>query len=107
MLFYQILDRLHFMHNIDYIHRDLKPDNMMIGLGEESVNVYFVDFGLSRSVIDPCTGQHIPFTIGKKLIGTCRYVSLNSHKGYELSKRDDVITVGYVMINLLTGSLPW
>ena len=61
MLFYQILDRLEFMHSKNYIHRDLKPDNIMIGLGEDSVNVFFVDFGLSRSVIDSRTGKHIPF----------------------------------------------
>ena len=55
MLFYQILDRLQSMHSVNIIHRDLKPDNMMIGLGKDSVNVFFVDFGLSRSVIDPDT----------------------------------------------------
>ena len=55
MLFYQILDRLQFMHSVNIIHRDLKPDNIMIGLGNDSVNVFFVDFGLSRSVIDPET----------------------------------------------------
>ena len=58
-------------------------------------------------MIDPVTGFHIPFVQGKNLVGTCRYVSINSHLGFELSKRDDLITVGYVMINLLKGYLPW
>ena len=66
-----------------------------------------IDFGLTRPIIDPKTGQHIPFRSGKNLIGTCRYVSINSHLGFELSRRDDLLTLGYVMINFIKGSLPW
>lgn len=95
------------MHKKHYIHRDIKPDNMMMGLGKDSNVVHMIDFGLTRLVIDPKTGRHIPFVQGKNLIGTCRYVSINSHLGYELSRRDDLISVGYVMINFLTGRLPW
>ena len=107
MIFYQMLERLEFMHGRNYIHRDIKPDNMMMGLAAKSDTLFFVDFGLSCSILDPRTGKHIAKASGKSLIGTCRYVSVNSHKGYELSRRDDLITVGYVIINLLKGSLPW
>mmetsp|Transcript_23417 Transcript_23417/g.29114 ORF Transcript_23417/g.29114 Transcript_23417/m.29114 type:complete len:189 (+) Transcript_23417:368-934(+) len=95
------------MHAKFYIHRDIKPDNIMMGLGETSNIVHMIDFGLTRLVIDPKTGKHIPLTSGKNLIGTCRYVSVNSHKGLELSRRDDLITLGYVILNLYKGSLPW
>ena len=78
-----------------------------MGLGEDSNTVFMIDFGLTRLVINPKTGKHIPFVGMKNLIGTCRYVSVNSHKGFELSRRDDLITLGYVMINLIKGSLPW
>jgi len=107
MLFYQLLQRLEYMHNKNYIHRDIKPDNLMMGLGDASNTVHMIDFGLSRLVIDQRTGRHIPFNRGKNLIGTCRYVSINSHMGYELSRRDDLITLGYVIINFLKGQLPW
>ena len=107
MLFYQLLERVEHMHSKNFIHRDIKPDNMMMGLGEASNILHMIDFGISRLVVDPKTGRHIPFVRGKNLIGTCRYVSVNSHMGHELSRRDDLITVGYVMINFLTGSLPW
>ena len=107
MLFYQLLERVQHMHEMHYIHRDIKPDNIMMGLGEHSNTVFMIDFGLTRLVIDPKTGKHIPFIGMKNLIGTCRYVSVNSHKGFELSRRDDLITLGYVMINLIKGSLPW
>ena len=66
-----------------------------------------IDFGLIRSVIDEATGQHISFTEGKNLVGTCRYTSVNSHLGYELSRRDDLIALGYVIIYLIKGQLPW
>ena len=107
MLFYQLLERVQHMHERNYIHRDIKPDNIMMGLGQESNTVHLIDFGLTRLVINPKTGQHIPFIGRKNLIGTCRYVSVNSHKGFELSRRDDLITLGYVMINLIKGNLPW
>ena len=107
MIFYQLLDRVQHMHVRNYIHRDLKPDNIMMGLGEDSRNLFLVDFGLTRPIIDPKTGQHIKCVGGKNLVGTVRYVSVNSHRGYELSRRDDLISVGYIMISLLTGSLPW
>ena len=67
------------MHAKDYIHRDIKPDNMMMGLAKDSNIVHMIDFGLTRLVIDPKTGRHIPFVTGKNLIGTCRYASANSH----------------------------
>jgi casein kinase 1 len=107
MLFYQLLERLEHMHKLQVIHRDLKPDNIMMGLGDASNTVHLIDFGLTRSIIDSETGKHIPLVTGKSLIGTCRYVSANSHNGLELSRRDDLITLGYVMIRLFRGSLPW
>ena len=107
MMFFQLLERMQHMHELEVIHRDLKPDNIMMGLGEASNTVHLIDFGLTRSIIDPETGTHIPMTTGKNLIGTCRYVSANSHKGLELSRRDDLITLGYVIIRLYKGSLPW
>ena len=107
MLFYQSIQRLELMHKLDFIHRDIKPDNMMMGLGADSNILHLIDFGLSRTVIDPATAKHIKFVKGKNLIGTCRFVSVNSHLGYELSRRDDLMTLGFVMIQFIRGSLPW
>ena len=79
----------------------------MMGIGKTSNTLHMIDFGLARSVIDKKTGQHIPFVKGKNLIGTCRYVSINAHLGFELSRRDDLLTLGFVMINFIKGQLPW
>lgn len=89
------------------MHRDIKPDNMMMGMGDKSNILYLIDFGLTKSVIDPKSGKHIPFLKGKNLVGTCRFVSLNAHHGYEISRRDDLYTLGFVMINFYKGYLPW
>ena len=107
MVFYQLLERLQWIHKHDYIHRDIKPENIMLGLGSASHTVHMIDFGLTRLVIDPKTGHHIPFKKKDSIVGTCNYVSFNAHKGYELSRRDDLISLGYVMINIFKGSLPW
>ena len=107
MLFYQSLERLELMHKRNYIHRDIKPDNMMFGLGASSNTMYLIDFGLTKSVIDQKTGRHVQFMTGKNLIGTCRFVSVNAHHGFELSRRDDLLTLGFVMINFVKGRLPW
>ena len=109
MIFYQMLERIEYLHSMNYMHRDIKPNNIMMGLGENSSTVYIIDFGLVKSIIDQETGEHIRQTMSdnKNLIGTCRYASVNSHLGYELSRRDDLISLGYVIIYLAKGKLPW
>ena len=102
-----MLNRLEYMHSKNQIHRDIKPSNVMMGLGELSNTVHMIDFGLTRSVIDPKTGQHIPEKRYRHLVGTCLFCSLNAHKGLELSRRDDLITLGYVMLQFVRGNLPW
>lgn len=66
-----------------------------------------IDFGLAKTYIDSATGEHIPMKNGMKMVGTCQYLSPNSHKCYELSRRDDLISLGYVIIKLIKGVLPW
>ena len=80
-----------------------------MGLGENSSTVYIIDFGLVKSIIDQETGQHIRHIMSdkKKSFGTCHYASFFSHFGYELSRRDDLISLGYVIIYLAKGRLPW
>jgi len=66
-----------------------------------------IDFGLTKRVIDPKSGEHIPWKDGKSLTGTARYASLGTHLGYEQSRRDDLEGLAYVLIYFMHGNLPW
>ena len=80
---------------------------MVLGLDTKATILYLIDFGLAKEYKDRSTGLHIPFIINKGLIGTAKYSSINTHKGIEQSRRDDLEAVGYVLIYLLKGELPW
>ena len=103
----QMLDRLEFIHNKNIIHRDIKPDNFVLGLDNKSHIIYVLDFGLSKKYRSSRTHQHIKFSVNKKLTGTARYASINALKGCEQSRRDDLEAIGYVLMYFLRSSLPW
>ena len=107
MIGIQMIDRLEFIHNKNIIHRDIKPDNFVVGLNNKSHIIYILDFGLSKKYRSSRTHQHIKFTINRKLTGTARYASINALKGSEQSRRDDLEAIGYVLMYFLRGSLPW
>lgn len=107
MIAVQILDRMELLHKNSIIHRDIKPSNFVIGRKSKKNLVYVIDFGLSKQFINTSTQQHIQFSTGKSLVGTARYVSINTHLGIEQSRRDDLESVGYMLIFFLKGQLPW
>jgi tau tubulin kinase len=101
----QLNEAIKEMHKLGYIHRDVKPHNFVTGRKNKG-KIYVIDFGLARKYIGP-DGEHRPPRNQPGFKGTARYASLNSHKLSELSRRDDMISIFYMLVEFYKGSLPW
>ena len=107
MLALQGLERLKYIHDIHVVHRDIKHKNFIIGKNDP-YNIYLIDFGFARKYRSSRTGKHIKFVNKQILIGSIWYSSCNAIKGYEISRRDDIESFGYVLLYFAKGSLlPW
>lgn len=107
MIGLQVISRLEYLHEQNYIHRDLKPDNLLIDYNNNTNTnqIFLIDYGLAKKY--RINGKHVEQNTGGKLVGTARYASVNSHEGKELSRRDDLISLAYILIYFLKGKLPW
>ena len=103
----QSLDRIKYVHDKNVLHRDIKADNFVIGKNDPH-NIYLIDFGFSRKYRSSKTGRHIKFNKNYYLIGSLFFSSCNAIQGYEISRRDDLESLGYVILYLANGCwLPW
>jgi casein kinase 1 len=104
-----VLTALQHVHNFGFVHRDLKPENLLWRRRPDADpldRVYLIDFGLCKRVVDP-KGNHIEQRDNKYLVGTPQYAAHRAHTGLELTRRDDIESLVYVLVFLFTGTLPW
>ena len=106
MLAIQGLERLEYIHSKNYIHRDIKPGNFLVG-NPDSSQIYLIDFGMAKKYRSSRTGKHVSFSKNYIIYGTPMFLSINSLKGLELIRRDDLESFGLILIYLYTGNLPW
>lgn len=105
MIGIQCVRIIEHIHSKGYIHRDIKPDNFLIGVGSNRSKIFIVDFGLSKPYLEETS--HIEYRNNKNFTGTYRYSSIRNHKGIEQSRRDDLEAIGYMLVYFLQGKLPW
>jgi serine/threonine protein kinase len=100
-----IINLLKTIHNKGFVHRDIKPDNFLLGLNNKSNQIYIIDFGLCKPYI--YKEKHIDIKSSHSLIGSKTYASINAHDFIELSRRDDLESLGYMMLYFYLGELSW
>ncbi|KAG1791177.1 casein kinase I isoform epsilon [Suillus plorans] len=103
----QLLSRLEYVHSHNYVHGDIKPQNILVGLGNLRHTAYIIDFGITKTYWNTKTSDHVPFRHGRSLSGTPAFASINNHLGVEPGCRDDLESLTYMLIYFLRGSLPW
>ena len=105
MIGIQVLSRLEYIHSKNIIHCDIKPENLLIGKTDPST-IYLCDFGISQKYRSSKTGKHIKMKKYPKIYVSPIFCSINSILAYQPSRRDDLESLGYLLIYLVKG-LPW
>ena len=101
----QVLDIIKKIHQKGVVLRYLKPGNMVIGIGENKDYIYLIDFEIAKKYIK--NEEHIPYREEIDVKGNRDYISINTHNGIEISRRDDIESLGYNLIYFMKGKLPW
>jgi serine/threonine protein kinase len=101
----QIIKRIQTLHEKCLIHRDIKPSNFIFGIGNNTNKLFLVDFGFTKRY--DYDGVHIVETNIKNIIGSPNFVSLNVHNYIEPSRRDDIESCIYIILNMFMGRLEW
>jgi serine/threonine protein kinase len=101
------ISHIEYIHSQHYIHCNIKPENLLIGVNQESHIVNIINFGLVKKYHDEATLFHIPYQTYRSLAGIVCYVSLNTHLGVEQTQCNNLESLAYIFIYFLHTSLLW
>ena len=97
---------MEYVHSKNYLHRDIKPANFLVGNPDNS-QLYLIDFGNAKKFRSSKTGKHIMYMKSKFINGALLFLSMNILRGIETTRKDELESLGLVIIYLFLGSLPW
>ncbi|KAI6010067.1 kinase-like domain-containing protein, partial [Pisolithus marmoratus] len=105
----QLISRLEYIHSHHYIHRDIKPQNILLRQSDSrcAATVFLIDFSVALQYRDPATRIYIPYQEGCPFVGTPAFSSISHHCSYQSGHHDNIKSLAYILVYLLRGSLPW
>ncbi|KRY00241.1 Casein kinase I isoform delta-like [Trichinella pseudospiralis] len=104
----EIIKAIQFLHEKDFLHRDLKPESILLRRSDFSTHeVALTDFGWAIRYRMNSNFSHIAYCENLPVMGTPRYMSIAAHLGIQQSPRDDLQSIGYILIYFAKGKLPW
>ena len=103
----KILSSIEFIHYKNYVHRDVKPENFLVGLGRKLSQIYTIDLAYATPYCDAGKNHRPDVVKESQFVGTLRFASLDVHRGHKNSRRDDLESLGLMLVYFLKGKLPW
>lgn len=103
----QLISRIEYIHSRSVIHGDITPKHLAVGRREGDNQAHVIGFGLAKYYRDPRSHLHESDRENEECACTIPYMSIHAHRDVRLSRRDDMESLGYVLLYLSRGSLPW
>lgn len=96
------------MHECGYLFNDLKPNNILVGDAQDKDlhKLALIDFGISNKYLDEA-GEHIEMKLERMFRGNFIYASKNAFNFTTLGRRDDFISLCYMLVLMLDGNIPF